>query len=431
MMRRRTLLLFALSLVGAGCAVATRDAIEAGETLILAEGRIRGLTVDGRRSFIGIPYAAAPIEARRFRPPQPVQPWPGTLDASGSAVSCMGVRDEVGHAEDCLRLDVFVPEVPSTLLPVRVMLDAGDEASSAPAADDAVAITVHYRVGALGFLAHSALTEEQGGSGNYGLMDQHAALHWVQLNVRAFGGDPDRVTLVGRGAAAGDACLQLLASDAEDLFQAVELENGTCGYHPLSELSAAHARGVQLAAELGCEVDGDAAAQLACLRAVPADAFVDEAIELPPASLATVDGVFLREDPRTALAAGTFASVSMRVGWDEQQGARFIHDDSFPTEDDYRAWLERTFGTDHAGAIEAVYAIPEDFPYRQIIPRSALLGVFAGQIVTDAFYGCPGRQLAETVKQFTTVDCYTLAYASGVPQQAAPNERCKLWDDLR
>ena len=188
-----------------------------------AGGALRGED-GGVRRFLGIPYAAPPVGALRWRPPQPATPWAGLRDATrfGHDAPQDSARPYRGadFAEDCLTLNVWSP-AGAERLPVLVWLHGGGFTGgsgsdprcdgAALAARGAVVVTVNYRLGLLGFLAHPGLAAEDGSSGNYGLLDQMAALGWVQRNIAAFGGDPARVTLVGVSAGGSAAALMLTA----------------------------------------------------------------------------------------------------------------------------------------------------------------------------------------------------------------------------
>ncbi|HKU40338.1 MAG TPA: carboxylesterase family protein [Polyangiales bacterium] len=320
-----------------------------GVLLSLPDGPVRGRSAAGTRSFIGIPYAAAPVGARRWQAPQPVEPWSETFDATGPGVACMQSAESgsrfVPQSEDCLRLNVFAPlDPPEKPVPVMVWLHGGSNelgsandfidpprllGASTPvrrfdgaafrdfAEREVVVVTLNYRLGALGFLAHPALSTEAGTSGNYGLLDQQAALRWVQRNIAAFGGDPDRVTLFGQEAGAIDICYHLVAAGSQGLFHAAVLQSGSCGAQRLPRLAAAENQAEITAASLGCAgLQGEAS--LACLRALPAETFqhATPTHDVARGALAVIDGQFLREQPAHALSAGRFEQVPLIIGND-------------------------------------------------------------------------------------------------------------------
>jgi para-nitrobenzyl esterase len=409
-----------------------------GLQITLADGEIHGAADRATRSFIGIPYAAPPTDSLRWKAPQPPQQWEGVLDATGPGVACFqapndaDVNLEVPQTEDCLQLNVFAPEHSREPLPVFVWLHGGDNLRGSAnefqpstgrrlydgaslrqfAQEDVVVVTLNYRLGALGFLAHPALTDEAGSSGNYGLMDQQAALRWVQRNIRAFGGDPKRVTLAGQGAGAADACDQLIASGASGLVHAVVFESGTCGTNALPSLQSAHARGVATATELGC-TDADAADALTCLRALPPAELVASktyAVKAPSSDIfAIVDGVWLHEQPRASLETGRFEDVPIIAGTNADEGSYFVkRGAALQQEADYRAWLAEVFGAESVSAIENQYPAIEakDLPYGLGYTYPDVLNLIAARVVSDAFFVCPAQRFADAMSRFTDVYRY-------------------------
>ncbi|MFF5532447.1 carboxylesterase/lipase family protein [Streptomyces cinerochromogenes] len=259
-------------------------------------GWVRGAAgPDGGRVFQGIPFAAPPTGGLRWRPPRPAARWSGVRDATAPAHPCPqppltllpgggpvlpGESNRTGSTtEDCLYLNVWTPaRTGGRPLPVLVWLHGGSNAygagsdydGTALTARGVVVVTVNYRLGALGFLAHPALSAESGdhASGDYGLMDQQAALRWVRRNIGAFGGDRDRVTLGGQSAGSADTCAHIASPTAKGLFQRAIQQSGSCasdgGLTPLA-LGAAEQRGRDFAASVGC---ADPATAAACLRAL-------------------------------------------------------------------------------------------------------------------------------------------------------------------
>jgi len=410
-------------------------AAQSGTLIQLPDGPIQGKTVGETRSFIGIPYAAPPIDALRWKPPQAVKPWSAPLDASEPGVACIQSSEAllggVAQTEDCLRLNVFAPATPGAEpAPVMVWLHGGgntigsanefiarpellggtrpaarmyDGASFRSYADrEVVVVTVNYRLGALGFLSHPGLTDEQGASGNYGLMDQQAALRWVQRNIRAFGGDPDRVTLFGQAAGATDSCYQMVSEDAESLFHATVLESGTCGSVNLPELPDAETAGVVLAAQYGCD-RADAAASVACLRATPAEQFARPASagEFVPLDLeahAVVDGAFLTEQPRAAIAAGRFAHVPIIIGNTTREASILLaRDRALQGEAQYLQGLVWALGSNRAATAA--------LRYPAMAYTSANDAAIA--LLTDAMFVCPARRLAAAASRFEPVFLYS------------------------
>jgi len=244
-------------------------------------GQVRGVSNGATQQFLGIPYAAPPVGDLRWRPPQEPERWNGVRDATSFGPHCPQVATPYGTpsmTEDCLFLNVFTP--PKTnqgrphLLPVMFWIHGGGLVvgesdgydPSNLVAQGVVVVTINYRIGELGFLAHSALTAEspKGASGNYGLLDQQAALRWVRRNIRAFGGDPDNVTIFGQSAGGLSVQSQLASPLAAGLFHKAIVESGAYSLQQPS-LAAAEAIGAVFAASAGCAVPSTAA----CLRSLP------------------------------------------------------------------------------------------------------------------------------------------------------------------
>ncbi|MFG2958383.1 carboxylesterase/lipase family protein [Streptomyces sp. NPDC048291] len=306
----------------AGPAVAT--------TVYTRDGLVRGAAHDGYRTFEGIPYAAAPVGALRWAAPRPAVAWAGTRDATRPASACPQPAGEVPGGstdEDCLHLNVTTPDgaAPERPRPVIVWLHGGGLTTGAAGSYDAhrmairgdvVVVTVDYRLGALGFLAHSGLP----GSGTFGLADQQAALRWVRDGIRAFGGDPHNVTLAGESAGGYSVCAQL-ASPAAGLFDRAIIESGACTGSPdrpfapsAVPLSTARGAGADLAAKAGCGSSHDV---LACLRRVPVSRLLAvQDTDQQPAYATPL----LPADPAAAVAAGRFHLVPVLIGNNHDEG---------------------------------------------------------------------------------------------------------------
>jgi len=259
-----------------------------------AGGIVRGTVTADHRVFSGIPYAAPPVGRLRWQPPQPAAPWSGTRDATKPASPCAqvplavlpGASNRTGStSENCLYLNVWTPRQPSTSpRPVYVWLHGGSNIFGAGSdydgtklvtRGDIIVVTVNYRLGPLGFLAHPALSAQshEHASGDYGLQDQQAALRWVQRNAAAFGGDPHEVTAGGESAGSFDTCAQIASPTAPGLFARAIQESGSCtagGSAVTPTLATASASGETFAASVGCRSSANLAAVAACLRAVPA-----------------------------------------------------------------------------------------------------------------------------------------------------------------
>ncbi|MEG3082056.1 carboxylesterase family protein [Sphingomonas sp. PB2P12] len=289
------------------------------------QGTLRGeVTEDGRHLFRGIPYAEPPTGPLRWKPPQPMRRWTRARDATKSAPSCpqvdRGWNTQAASfaSEDCLYLEVATPDLkPGRPLPVMVWIHGGSNYAGGGAGTiqsgmvrkGVVLVSLQYRLGALGFLSHPSLTREGGGaSGNYGLMDQQAALRWVRANIAAFGGDPANVTLFGESAGAMDVGLHLLSPGSRGLFAKAIEESGTPGFGtPPRSLAENERLGMSIAAKAGI------AQTAAALRALSVAALIaaTEAVEVPGLAdksfiwlQAIVDGRVLTEPPAATLAKG-------------------------------------------------------------------------------------------------------------------------------
>ncbi|WP_116092104.1 carboxylesterase/lipase family protein [Sphingomonas crusticola] len=291
---------------------------------------------DGRRMFRGVPFATPPLGNLRWAPPRPPGPWQGVRDAVRSAPACPQVDYGWNHgaaanqSEDCLYLEVATPALsPARKLPVMVWIHGGGNRGGSGAgtiwsdlSKHIVLVSIQYRLGALGFLSHPALTAQSPyhASGNYALMDQQAALRWVQENIAGFGGDPGNVTIFGESAGAQDVGLQMLAPQARGLFHKAIEESGTAGFGiPPRTLRQNEQLGEMLVTAAGAPAGADAAT----LRRLPAAALVKAAEQADVPDLgddsfiwlaAVVDGHVLREPPEATLAHNGGAPVPLIVG---------------------------------------------------------------------------------------------------------------------
>jgi para-nitrobenzyl esterase len=306
-------------------------------------GIVAGAVHDGVLSFKGIPFAAPPVGALRWRPPQPVSGWSAVRRAVSYGPDCMQVPFPEDAAplrsalsEDCLYLNVWRPARASSKLPVMVWIYGGGfvNGGTSPAVydgsqfarDDIVLVSFNYRLGNFGFFAHPALSAEQRGAalGNYAFMDQIAALQWVQRNSGAFGGDPANVTVFGESAGGASVHVLLTSPLARGLFRKAIIESagGRPGVRVLAPLSggaeAAEAIGVALARRFGVKGQGPEA--LARLRAVPAGELVSGLNMATAGRDATyvggpiLDGKLCLGAPTDLYAAGQGAPVPIMIG---------------------------------------------------------------------------------------------------------------------
>ena len=306
----------------------------------------------GVRAYLGIPYAAPPVGDLRWRAPRPPAAWRGVRAADRFAPSCMQpgpaafgpwtmeflLRGPV--SEDCLYLNVWTGVAPGAAArtmrrPVLVFIHGGaftGGSGDVPVYDGArlagqglVVVTINYRLGVLGFLAHPELTAEspEHASGNYGLLDQVAALRWVRDDIAAFGGDPARVTIAGQSAGAMSVFLLTASPRARGLSHRAVIESGPGG---LAALGMASSRSV-VAARADAEREGvtfaraQGAGTVAELRALPASAFVAPAAGGGRRLGPVIDGAFLLEDPADVFAAGRQNDVPTLTGLNADEGS--------------------------------------------------------------------------------------------------------------
>jgi len=308
-------------------------------------------------SFKGIPYAAPPVGERRWKPPQKAAPWSGVraCTAFGDDPVQMPGPDFRGPkiSEDCLSLNVWTPAPGAGKLPVMVWFYGGGFVlgsssyamydGEALARKGVVVVTVNYRVGIFGFMAHPALTKESPNhsSGNYGFLDQVAALKWVRENIAGFGGDPNNVTIFGESAGAVSVATHLLSPLSKGLFHRAILQSPAI-LRKLYTLENAEKAAVAV-------VGND----IAALRALPAEELLPKTFQIggPPGALTApqpvrmiVDGWAFPEDERAGFLAGRFAKVPMLIGGVEEEGTFFIGRMPVKTHADYQGFVQAGFG---------------------------------------------------------------------------------------
>jgi para-nitrobenzyl esterase len=338
-----------------------------------ANGMVEGVTeASGIHVYRGIPFAAPPVGDLRWKAPQPVKNWDDVRSATQFGPRCMQASifgDMVfrsnGMNEDCLYLNVWTPaKSASERLPVLVYFFgggfvAGDGSESrydgeSMAKKGIVSLTVNYRLGVFGFMAHPELTKESPhhASGNYALLDQNAALQWVQKNIAAFGGDPRKVTIAGESAGSIAVSAQMVSPLSKGLIAGAIGESGglIAPTLPPVPLAQGEEAGVKFAASIG-------AASLAALRAMTSAQIMDATAKLPVGRFAsTVDGYFLPKTPVEILAAGEQAHVPLLVGWNtEENPARVVLGQNEPTPENYAKALRTMYG-DRADEALKVYA---------------------------------------------------------------------------
>jgi para-nitrobenzyl esterase len=338
-------------------AMASLPVLAAATTTPTEAGPVRGLESQGVTTYAGVPFAAPPVGPLRWREPQPAQPWRAVRDATAFAPACLqlGVsmpgEPDPKTSEDCLYLNVWTPSGKARAgRPVMVFFPGGgytNGATSLPlywgdrlARRGVVVVTVAYRLGPLGFLAHPELTAEspRHSSGNYGLMDQAAALAWVRRNIKAFGGDPGRVTIFGQSAGAMSVSMLMTSPLSQGLFQRAIGESGGL-FEPLQlapsySLPAAERDGVAYARSVG-------ATSLADLRRLPGAELLNG--DAGKVSHPVVEPYALPMSPYDAFVAGRQARVPILVGWNAEE-ARSLTDLSKVRAASFAADIGKAFG---------------------------------------------------------------------------------------
>jgi para-nitrobenzyl esterase len=408
----------------ASTAVPTPAAVADPAAVRIDGGQIAGVLSDGVLSFKGVPYAAAPVGSLRWRPPAAVQPWTGVRSATKVGPLCMqkiNPRDNgVGPppaSEDCLNLDIYTPaDHGAGRLPVMFWIHGGGYVNGSGTAalydgtnlakQGVVVVSINYRLGRFGFFAHPALTKEnpRGPLGNYGLMDQIAALQWVKRNIAAFGGDPGNVTIFGESAGGGSVNHLLVTPAARGLFHKAIAQSGVARIE-MARLSEPHA-GYPSAESLGKDFAtklGVAGDDVAALRAMSADAIIAAGDpDLSTAGGPMIDGTIVPERIDEAFAAGRQAKVPYLVGSNALE---------FPP----MPGMEERF------AQLLTFSPPQRL---RVISAYGGEDAFRTNILSDVLFGEPARYLAQQHASIAPVYLYRFSVLSaGAPPElkAAPH----------
>jgi len=395
------------TLVG-GFATPAAGATPSGPVVHTPAGALMGVANGTTDEFLGVPYATPPVGALRWQPPQPAAHWSGVRAATAFAPHCAQPVTAFGRpsmSEDCLYLNVFTAagSQHGSKRPVMVWIHGGalvtgesdDYDPTALVQDGTVVVTINYRLGAFGFLAHPALTARPGGpSGDYGLMDQQAALRWVQRNVGAFGGDAHDVTVFGESAGGLSTLSQLASPGAHGLFEHAIVESGS--YNPTqASLATAEAAGQAFATKAGC-----ADQTAACLRNLPVSTIL--ANEDTAGYTPDVDGQVLVRTLRDSFTSGRFNRVPVMDGTNHDEWRLFVAANELAghpvTAANYQAMITGTLGVSPsiASAIAAQYPLSA-FPS----PSIAL-----GAVGTDAIFACNALTLDDELTHFVPTFAY-------------------------
>jgi para-nitrobenzyl esterase len=402
----------AAAAIALAASVATTQAGDRPQVAI-DSGVVVGTDDGGGFSFKGIPYAAAPTGELRWMPPALPKPWSEARDASNFGPICPQpkrpgmtfITGEFAQSEDCLSLNVFAPKV-AKRAPVMVWIHGGAHrfgSSASPgydgthfARDGIILVSLNYRLGILGYFAHPALTKAAAPDaplGNYGDMDQIAALKWVQANIAKFGGDPANVTVFGESAG-GSSILHLLATQsARGLFAKAIVESGGGWFEP-SSLAAKESEGADFATGAGLP---GTQATLAQLRALP----VDKTFEIPPklGFGPFVDGRLVKETPTAAFANGDAIRVPLMIGSNSFE-ASLMRSFSIPSS---------AFTSRATPDIRAAYK-----------SDSASEDSLAQALFTDFIMGAPARWIAEQASSSVPSYLYHFSYVVSVRRAKEP-----------
>jgi len=393
---------------------------DSGPTVSVRAGKLRGgVTADGGAVFKGIPFAQPPVGDRRWQEPLPAKAWSGVRDAKAFGSNCVqGGNLGANSSEDCLYLNVWTPKWPMTApAAVMVWIHGGGNfagAGSEPifngenlARHGVVLVTVNYRLGVFGFLAHPELTKESAHhvSGNYGLLDQILALRWVHDNIAKFGGNPANVTIFGESAGSLDVNVLMTSPLSKGLYQRVIGESGPVVAPP--PLAEAEKKGRDLASKLG--INGDM--ELAKLRAFPSadlQKVTGQGLAfLGPTLGVNVDGYVFPESPMKAFVQGHEQRVSLLLGSNSQELQRPF----FPMAGGLRKAIAEQFGTfsERALALYSLTGATDPSPDPQ-------LGTVLAQWATDTQFRC--GSVAELVWHTNAQNAsYQFQFSRSAPQK--------------
>jgi carboxylesterase type B len=416
---RRSMLVVSISLFGC-LAVAPAVALahpRSGEPIaVTRDGIVQGFSAGGVDKFLGIPYAAPPVGSLRWRDPQPPARWHGVRSATTLPPACPQPANSNGprsENEDCLYLSVYVPQDVrgdrghGRGLPVLFWIHGGGLTTGTGNQHDGtlmattnhiIVVSINYRLGVLGFLALPSLSAEapDHASGDYGLLDQEAALRWTRDNIAAFGGDPRNVTVAGESAGAYSICSLLTSPPARGLFARAVMESGSCIG---TSLASAEQTGTQFAAASGCT---DPATAATCMRGRTPGELLDNP-DYPGADSPTWGGAELPTDPAAAVAAGNFTRVPLLIGTNHDEGRTFAQGLAGLNEQQYDGLIRSQFGA-NAPQVLAQY------PF-SAYPSPYTAAYAAGAVWTDSgFIGGIGGCAAQTLEQEFRAHTLTFAY---------------------
>lgn len=384
-------------------ATCTPTAGAAAERVTTSSGVVRGAREGETWTYKNIPFAAPPVGDLRLAAPVPAACATEEIDATAYGPSCPQLADGAySGEEDCLQLNVWAPAAAGAARPVMLWIHGGGNSAGSATktiydgqrlaeAGDVIVVSANYRLAQLGFLRVPGL---DAAAGNYGTLDQVAALTWIRDNIAAFGGDPGNVTIFGESAGARNVCTLLATQPAAGLFHRAIMESGACKFLPTR--TAAESTGAMVASAVGC---GSATDVPACLRALPAETLI-RALPGDPSALGSspyqsvIDGTVLVEQPSAAMAAGRHHAVPFIVGANANETGKVAP--AVASEAAYQSLVRVQFGTTLGDQVLAQYPAS-----RFSTPRAAYV-----RVTTDARFVCPSREIARAADAGQTQPVY-------------------------